>query len=43
MVPAIEAGAGAGAVVSEAVQPWPPESPDPPWPPELPAVWEGFK
>ncbi len=28
---------GAGAAASEAVPPWPPESPDPPWPPELPA------
>ncbi len=28
---------GAGAVVLEAVLPWPPELPAPPWPPELPA------
>ncbi len=36
MAPAVEAGAGAGAVASEADPPWPPESPDPPWPPESP-------
>ncbi len=36
MAPAVEAGAGAGAAASEAVPPWPPESPDPPWPPESP-------
>ncbi len=28
---------GAGAAVSEAVPPWPPELPAPLWPPELPA------
>ncbi len=35
--PAEETEVGAGAAVSEAVPPWPPELPAPPWPPELPA------
>ncbi len=35
--PAEETEVGAGATVSEAVPPWPPELPAPPWPPELPA------
>ncbi len=35
--PAEETEGGAGAAVSEAVPPWPPELPAPPWPPELPA------
>ncbi len=35
--PAEETEVGAGAAVSEAVPPWPPELPVPPWPPELPA------
>ncbi len=36
--PAEETEVGAGAAVSEAVPPWPPELPAPPWPPELPAL-----
>ncbi len=35
--PAEETEVGAGAAVSEAVPPWPPELPAPPWLPELPA------
>ncbi len=35
--PAEETEVGAGAAVSEAVPPWPPELPAPPWPPEVPA------
>ncbi len=35
--PAEETEVGAGAAVSEAVPPWPPELPALPWPPELPA------